>query len=156
VPSGPRRDGCCFGRLGTQGANPLRVQPLEQFIKCKLEKGHLSWRPISFSSVPGPPEADLHMNRNGIATPIPISIVAPATAAPRQTSAMTVSDWNLVWLLGTALPHAFPMQLFILYSLSGGGENSFREKQARPYEVPRSLIASFEIFSASSGTDCDL
>jgi hypothetical protein len=60
------------------------------------------------------------MNGNGIATPIPISIVAPATAAPRQTSAMTVADWNLVWLLGTALPHAFPMQLFILYSLSGG------------------------------------
>jgi hypothetical protein len=83
-------------------------------------------------------QADLHMNRNGIATPIPISIVAPATAAPRQTSAMTVSDWNLVWLLGTALPQAFPMQLFILYSLSGGTRirSEKNERVLMRFQVP--------------------
>jgi hypothetical protein len=37
-----------------------------------------------------------HMIKYAAATAITISVFAPAIA--RQTSAMTVSDWSLVWL----------------------------------------------------------
>jgi hypothetical protein len=42
----------------------------------------------------------LHINT--IVSPIPIRVYNPATVTPRQTSAMTLSDWNLICLLSTA------------------------------------------------------
>ena len=47
-----------------------------------------------------PTEATLHINT--IASPIPTRVYKPATVTPRQTSAMTLSDWNLICLLSTA------------------------------------------------------
>ena len=47
-----------------------------------------------------PTEAALHINT--IASPIPTRVYKPATVTPRQTSAMTLSDWNLICLPSTA------------------------------------------------------